>query len=102
MARTMPREGVGRRIETGAVDAEAEFHELVAQLARKALGAGEAPEGVRRRIVAYFLDEPTFRQADPYEQERVLVGLQGAIEVGLRLGARTPPESAEAGASPRP
>jgi len=102
MARMMLPGGVGCRIESGAVAAEAEFHELVTHLARRALGTGDSPEGVRRRIVAYFLGEPTFRRADPHEQERVLVGLQRAIEVGLRLGASTPPESAGAGAVPRP
>ena len=90
MSSLLRREAIGRRIEAGALAAEAEFHALVAELARKALSRDESPERVRSRLVAYFLAEPNFRMADFREQERVYVGLQRAIDVGLTPAPEAP------------
>ena len=74
-------------VEAEARAAEAEFHALVFDLVRQAKGRGEAPDQVRKRLVKHFLDEPTLRQADMHEQERVVVGLQRAIEEALECPA---------------
>jgi hypothetical protein len=74
------------RAAEAAAQAEAEFHALVAELAREALGRGEPTGQIGTRIIRFFLNEPTLRSADPHEQERVVARMQRVIEDALALG----------------
>src|SRR5690349_372754 len=71
------------RIAARAAEAEASFHALVARLVREAIGRGETSVEIRERLVKYFLEEPALREADLYEQERVVAGIHRAIDAAL-------------------
>jgi hypothetical protein len=94
---------VDSQIAAAAAKAEADFLVLVVGIVRKALARGQAPDHIRRGVVAHFLQEPTLRNSDVYEQEWVVSGIQRAIEAGLSQGpaprprprAATPPDSRE-------